>query len=111
MYICLLPENQHLCKQTAVIAKPLGCISIHIPSLIRIERDLVGEPGPRKLLLSLNNDLYLSAAPKQLLCQQAAIIAMQPDHITIHRPSLIRIERGLGWKPGQIPSLIMIERG
>ena len=47
MYICLLPENQRLCQQTAVVAKQLGHISIHTPSLIRIERGLVGEPGPR----------------------------------------------------------------
>ena len=43
MYICLLLENQLLCQQAAVIAKQLGHISIHIPSLIRIEGGLVGE--------------------------------------------------------------------
>ena len=63
MYICLLPQNQLLCRQAAVVAMQLVqllCqqatidamqlrhISIYIPpSLNRIERGLVGEPGPR----------------------------------------------------------------
>ena len=45
--------------------------------------------------------MYISLLPKnQLLCQQVAIIAMQLDHIAIHIPSLIGIERGIGWEPG-----------
>ena len=47
-------------------------------------------------------DVFLSAAPNQLLYQPVAIIPMQLDHIVIHIPSLIRIESGLGWEPGSL---------
>ena len=38
MYICLLPQNQVLCQQVAIITMQLDHIAIHIPSLIRTER-------------------------------------------------------------------------
>ena len=47
MYICQLPNNQPLYQQVAIISMQLYHIAIHIPSLIRIERGLVWEPGPR----------------------------------------------------------------
>ena len=47
MYICLLPQNQLLCQQVAIVAMQLVNIEIHIPSLIRIERGLGLEPGHR----------------------------------------------------------------
>ena len=47
MHICLMPQNWILCQQAAVVAMQLGQISIDVPSLIRIERGLVGEPEHR----------------------------------------------------------------
>ena len=47
MYMCLLRQNQLLCQQAAILAMQLGHISIDVPSLIRIERGLEGEPRPR----------------------------------------------------------------
>ena len=52
MYICLLPENQLFCQQAAVDAMQLGHISIHMPSLFRIKRVLVGEPEPQTLKIA-----------------------------------------------------------
>ena len=40
MSICLLPQNQLLCQQVAIIAMQLDHVAIHITSLIRIERGL-----------------------------------------------------------------------
>ena len=51
--------------------------------------------------------MYICLLPQnQLLCQQVARITMQLYHIAIHIPRLIRIERGLGWKPGPRTSKI-----
>ena len=50
--LCLLPQNQlflHMYQPAAIPAMQLGHISIYIPSLIRIEIYLVGEPIPRTL--------------------------------------------------------------
>ena len=52
MYICLLPQNQLLCQQVAVITMKIDHIAINISSLIRIERDLGWEPGPRTSKIS-----------------------------------------------------------
>ena len=44
--------------------------------------------------------MYICLLPQnQLFCQQIAITTIQLDYIAIHMPSLLRIERGLGWKP------------
>ena len=40
MYICLLPPNQLLCQQVAIITMPEHHIAKLIPSVIRIERGL-----------------------------------------------------------------------
>ena len=45
MYISLLPQNQLLCQQVAMITMQLDHIAIHIPSLCRIEGLLGWEPG------------------------------------------------------------------
>ena len=47
MLIRSFPENQLLCQQAAEVAKQLGHIGIHIPSLFRIARGIVGEPEHR----------------------------------------------------------------
>ena len=52
MYICLLPQNQFLCQQVAIITMQLVHIAIHIPNLIRIEKGLGWEPGPRTSKMS-----------------------------------------------------------
>ena len=61
MYICLLPQNQLLCRQVSMIAMQLYNIAIHILNLIRIERGLGREPGPRtsKISTSYRNPLYI----------------------------------------------------
>ena len=54
--------------------------------------------------------MYISLLRQnQVLRQQAAVVAMhavQLHYITIHIPSLVRIERGLGWEPGPRTSKI-----
>ena len=52
MYICLLPQTQLLCQQVAIIKMQLDHIAIHITSLIRIERGLGWEPGPKTSKIS-----------------------------------------------------------
>ena len=52
MYICLVPQNQLLCQKVVITTKQLDRIAIHIPSLIRIERGLVEEPGLRTSKIS-----------------------------------------------------------
>ena len=54
MHICLLPQNQLMCQQVAIITMQLDhiAIQIHIPSLIRIERGLGCEPGPQTSKIS-----------------------------------------------------------
>ena len=47
MYISLLSQNQVLCQQVGIITVQRGHIAIHIPSLIRIEKGLELESGPR----------------------------------------------------------------
>ena len=45
--------------------------------------------------------MNIGILPKSpLLCQQVAIITIQLDNISIQIPSVLRIERGLGWEPG-----------
>ena len=106
MYICLLPQNQLLCQQAAVVAKQRGHISIDIPSLIRFERGLVAEPEHRtsKIAIFLMEihciSIYTCLLPEnQLLYQQAAVDAMQLGHISVSIPSLFRTERGLAGEP------------
>ena len=43
--------------------------------------------------------MYICLPQNQLLRQQVAIITLQPGHISVHKLSLIMIERGLGWEP------------
>ena len=81
-------------------------ISIHIPSLVRIERGLVGYPRARTckvatFLTEMNCiSMYICLLHRNhLLCQQAAIPAIKLCQISMHIPSLIRIERGLVGKP------------
>ena len=70
MYICLLPQNQLLCQQVAIIIIQLDRITIHIPTLFRIELGLGSEQGPvhRKFLhfyrIPLYIDAHLSSASK-----------------------------------------------
>ena len=52
MYICLLPQNQLLCQQAAIITTQLDHKAVHIPSVIMIEKGLLLEPGPRTLKIS-----------------------------------------------------------
>ena len=52
MYICLLPQNQLLCQQVAIITMQLDYIAIHIPSLIWIQRGLGWEPLARTSKIS-----------------------------------------------------------
>ena len=52
IYICLLPQNPLFCQQVAKITMQIVHIAIHIPSVIRNERGLVLEPGPRKSNIS-----------------------------------------------------------
>ena len=47
MYICLLHQNLVLCQQVTIAVMQLGHTLIHFLSLNRIERGLVGMPGPR----------------------------------------------------------------
>ena len=60
MYVCLLPQNQHLCKQVAIITMHPDHIGIHIPPLIRIERGLEWESGRRtsKMFTFLEKSTY-----------------------------------------------------
>ena len=74
MYMCLLPPNQLLCQQAALSARQLCNISIHISSLIRIERGLLEETRTRTLKIAtfltkiqIYIDVYVSAAPKPAL--------------------------------------------
>ena len=51
--------------------------------------------------------MFICLLPQnQLLCQQVGIIPMQTVEIALHIPSLIMIERGLGWEPGPRASKI-----
>ena len=51
--------------------------------------------------------MYICLLPQNhLLCQQAAIIIMQQNHIAVHIPSLIMIEKGLLLEPGPRTSKI-----
>ena len=52
MYICLLPQNQILCQQIVKITMQIVHIARYIQSLIRIERGLGLEPGPRTSKIS-----------------------------------------------------------
>ena len=49
---------------------------------------------PLFALESVNINVSLSAAPKQLLCQQPVITGMSTGHTTMSVPMFIRIERG-----------------
>ena len=103
IYTCLLVQ------QTSTAAMQLVHILIHIPSLNRNDRGLVGERGSQtsKIATFLKQSIvyrctciFLCCPQNQLLCQQAAVVAMHLHHITIHKPSLVRTESGLGWAPG-----------
>ena len=52
MYICLLPKNQPLCHEVAIITMQEVHIAILIPILIKVEKGLVWEAGPRTSKLS-----------------------------------------------------------
>ena len=52
MYLCLLPQIQLLCQQVATISMQLNHIAIYILNLIRIERGLGWQPGPRTSKMS-----------------------------------------------------------
>ena len=107
MYISLLSQNQLLCQQVAIITVQVYHIAIHIPSLIVIEGGLEWEPGPRTsnistFLIEIHyTSIFIFLLPQnKLLCQQVAGTTMELDHIVICIPSLIRIERSLGWELG-----------
>ena len=111
IFVCC-PENQLLCQQAPADAMQLGHISIQIPSLFRIERVLVGVQGLelRKLILSYSNplyiDVYLFVALKPTLVPASRCSCNAATLIAMHIPSLIMIERGLGWEPGPRTSKI-----
>ena len=45
--------------------------------------------------------MYICLLPQNgLFCQQVAIITIELDHIAIHIPNLVLIERCLGWEAG-----------
>ena len=99
MYICLLPQNHLFSQQVAIITMQLDHIAVHTPSLIKIEKGLEWEPGPRTsnntfIIETHCTSMYICLLPQnQPLCQQVAIITMPLDHIAVHTPSLIKIER------------------
>ena len=94
--MCWLPQNQLLWQQAAVVAKQPAQISIHISSVIRIERGLEGEPEHRNPCISI----YICLLPDNLpLYQQAVVVAEQLGHLSIHTSSLIKIEMGLVGEP------------
>ena len=65
--MCLLPQNQLLCQHAAIPAMQLVYISMHIPSLIMIERGLTGETCYISYRNPLYIDVYAFAAPKPVL--------------------------------------------
>ena len=52
MYVCLLPQNQLLCQEVAIITMQLDHIAIQILRLTMIARGLEWEPGPRTSKIS-----------------------------------------------------------
>ena len=90
MYIGLLSQNKLLCQQVAITIMQLDHITMHIPSLIRIEKDLGLETGPRTskiatFLQKLCKSMYICHVPQnQQLCKLVAIITMHIAYSNTH---------------------------
>ena len=76
-----------------------------MPSFFKIETGSDGTHDFKYNMVPLfarkpeNINTSMSAATKQLLCQQAVITAMYPGHSTMYVPSFIKIERGSDGAP------------
>ena len=85
MYICLLPQNHLFSQQVAIITMQLDHIAVHTTSLIRIEKGLEWEPGPR----TSNNTFIIETHCKCLffieICCTSMYICLLPPNQLLYR--------------------------